>query len=96
MGNCDSGRFWACNKQETFQLPAFGADPDTITMSGYSCGSWAAHMFHVINSERIKGSGIFNGGGLWDSDYLQTMSDNGSINDVSNLSGAPVYIFSGQ
>jgi len=43
-------------------LPPMGADPDTIVLTGYSCGSWMAHQTHVINSGTIKGVGLFNGG----------------------------------
>ena len=43
-------------------LPAMGGDPDSITISGFSGGSYAATQLHVIYSDLIKGSGLIAGG----------------------------------
>ena len=43
-------------------LPPMGADPNTITFSGYSGGAYMSHYMHVIHSDVIKGVGLFNGG----------------------------------
>ena len=37
-------------------------DPDTITVSGYSGGSFFASQFHVAHSSMVKGAGLQNGG----------------------------------
>ena len=39
-----------------------GADPDSITISGYSLGAFMAQEIGVIYSSRIKGVGIVGGG----------------------------------
>jgi len=36
-------------------LYALNVDPDTITVFGYSCGSWIAHQVGTIFSSTIKG-----------------------------------------
>ncbi len=43
-------------------LPSMNADPDSVTVSGFSGGSWYATILHVSNSERIAGVGLLNGG----------------------------------
>ena len=43
-------------------LPSMNADPDSVTVSGFSGGSWYATILHVTNSERIAGVGLLNGG----------------------------------
>ena len=39
-----------------------GVNPDTITMAGQSSGSFMTNHMTVIHSERIKGSGMMEGG----------------------------------
>jgi len=39
-----------------------GINPDTITFSGLSGGSYMATTMHVIHSETIKGTGLIVGG----------------------------------
>jgi len=51
---------WKVFRQET--LPTLNADPDSITVSGFSGGSYFATNMHVSNSERIAGVGLFSGG----------------------------------
>jgi hypothetical protein len=43
-------------------LPPMGVNPDTITMAGASSGSYMTNHMTVIHSERIKGSGMMEGG----------------------------------
>ena len=43
-------------------LPAMGGEPDSITISGFSGGSYTASQLHVIYSDLIKGSGLICGG----------------------------------
>ena len=66
MGQLPTGTVWAIilswNTYLGNNLPSFNADPDSITFSGFSGGSWMAHHMHVANSERIAGVGLFNGG----------------------------------
>lgn len=49
-------------------LPALGANPDTITASGFSSGSYMSTHLHVIFSDIIKGVGLLNGGAYWSID----------------------------
>lgn len=44
-------------------LPALGADASTVSVVGFSGGSWMGSLMHVIHSDTIKGSGLFNGAG---------------------------------
>lgn len=43
-------------------LPSLNADPDSITFSGFSGGSYFATIMHVTNSDRVAGVGLFSGG----------------------------------
>jgi poly(3-hydroxybutyrate) depolymerase len=43
-------------------LPSFGADPDSVTISGISGGSYTANQLHVVYSDLIKGAGLIIGG----------------------------------
>ena len=43
-------------------LPAMGANPDTITISGFSSGSYMTNQMQVIHSSTFKGAGMFEGG----------------------------------
>lgn len=43
-------------------LPPLGANPDTVTVSGYSAGGYMAQMLHVIYSKTIKGCGWVGSG----------------------------------
>jgi poly(3-hydroxybutyrate) depolymerase len=43
-------------------LPPLGANPDTITISGYSTGAYMAQAMTIIFSETIKGCGEVGGG----------------------------------
>ena len=47
---------------QTYPLPALGCNPDTITMAGQSSGSYMTNHLTVIYSDRIKGSGMMEGG----------------------------------
>lgn len=61
----------------SLNLPSLGADADTVTMSGYSGGSYFAAQQAVINSDVIKGAGMFNGG-----PYGTSVIDRGADNDL--------------
>ena len=43
-------------------LPSLGANPHTVTISGFSGGAFMATHMHVIYSKTIKGAGIIAGG----------------------------------
>lgn len=49
------------NYNET-KLPSLSGNPDTITVSGFSAGSFMAMQMHVIYSDTIKGAGLVGGG----------------------------------
>jgi predicted esterase len=83
-------------------LPSLNVDPDSITIFGYSCGSWTAHQIGTIFSETIKGQTLCNGGlsfGWETVDLATTRIDqynaDSKVESTSNLVDYPVYIFSG-
>ncbi|HSD43183.1 MAG TPA: depolymerase [Burkholderiales bacterium] len=43
-------------------LPALGADPDAVTVSGISSGGYMAVQFHVAHSGTVKGVAVLAGG----------------------------------
>jgi poly(3-hydroxybutyrate) depolymerase len=43
-------------------LPALGADPGAVTVSGISSGGYMAVQFHVAHSSVVKGVGVLAGG----------------------------------
>ena len=43
-------------------LPALGADPENLTVSGLSSGAFMAVQFHVAHSARVHGAGVLAGG----------------------------------
>jgi predicted esterase len=43
-------------------LPSMGADPNTITVYGFSCGSYMATNLNVVFSDTFKGAGLISGG----------------------------------
>ena len=49
----------------SISLPYLGANPSTITSSGFSSGSYMSAHLHVIMSDTIKGVGLMNGGAYW-------------------------------
>jgi len=66
MGQIPSGTVWsiilawATYRSDT--LPSLNADPDSITFSGFSGGSYFSTIMHVSHSSRIAGVGLLNGG----------------------------------
>ena len=52
--------FWAPDKD--YPLPPMGADPNTITISGFSSGAFMSTNLNVIYSSFIKGAGLVSGG----------------------------------
>ena len=51
--------FWA--DEGVYPLLPFGADPDTITISGFSNGGRNSVMMSYVYSEQIKGVGLICG-----------------------------------
>ena len=54
-------------------LPFMKADPDTVTVSGYSAGCYMAELMQIIHSDTIKGSGLFQChpyGIYWYTEYI--------------------------
>ena len=43
----------------SIDLPHLNAEPDTVTISGGSAGCYMAHRLSIINSDAIKGAGLF-------------------------------------
>ena len=68
MGNCPSGNLLACPFYSSFwvdqnmKLPPMGADLDSVTLSGFSSGSFFSTNLHVVHSDLIKGVALVNGG----------------------------------
>ena len=44
------------------ELPAFGAEPQGVTVSGISSGGYMAVQFQVVHSKLVRGAGILAGG----------------------------------
>lgn len=86
-------------------LPSLNVDADTVTVFGYSCGSWTAHQIGTILSGSVKGQILCNGGVAFDgySDVAAATTkvegyDTAStraVDDVTNLNGMPIYVYSG-
>ena len=53
---------YALQAQESYVLPVMGVNPNTISMSGQSSGSYMTNHMQVLHSERIKGYGMMEGG----------------------------------
>ena len=45
-----------------FHLAPMNVDPNTITSSGFSSGSFMSNQLHVVFSKTFKGVGLMNGG----------------------------------
>ena len=112
MGNCESFDMF-CPFYHSYyidvnnKLPSMGADPDYVTFSGFSSGSWMSHQLHIVYSDTIKGVGLYEGGPYGSSflDFDGTLeswkelttkaSTAGSIADTANIKNSPVMIVSG-
>ena len=92
----------------SLSLPSFGADPDSITLSGPSGGSSVATQMHTIYSEDIKGAGLIIGTPYGDDLSIvglnlgqeaialaENFAAKGEIDSPDNLRDDPVWIFSG-
>ena len=44
------------------KLPALEANPNSITISGFSAGAWMTNQMHVAFSDIFKGAGMIAGG----------------------------------
>ena len=84
-----------------FVLPAMNINPNTITASGFSGGSYYASLFHVVNSATIKGVGLkaggvyslgYKGGGKesipdsWITDAIAKAQDLSDKGEIDNVS----------
>jgi hypothetical protein len=63
-----------------YKIPAMNVRTDTITVHGFSGGSYYAHLFHVVNSATIKGAGL-KCGGPWGFGYKGSGKDDDFVND---------------
>ena len=92
MGPCPSGFSpLACPFTDSFNtwmwldpeliLPPLAADPDSITISGFSGGGSMATIMHTVYSDTIKGAGLIASGPYgdkhWSADHYGT--------DISDL-----------
>ena len=71
----------------SLKLPPLGIDGDSITISGFSGGSFASTNMHVIYSETFKGVGLLSGGpfGIYQSDqnvYNEFYQQGTAINEM--------------
>ena len=98
--------FWFTN--DDYILPGLNVNPDTITASGFSSGSFMTTNVHFIHSNLIKGVGLIAGGmygNHLDDDscdrdtirnitlkFAQDNENNGLIDSLENMEGAPIYI----
>ena len=90
------------NPKNLGSLPPLGGDIDTLTLSGFSSGSFISHQLHIVYSEMVKGVGLHEGGPYfsWTDHnkrvaFSEKFAKNGGIDPLSNLQDAPVYITSG-
>ena len=57
----------------TIVLPFMRADPNSVTVSGYSAGCYMAELMQIIHSDTIKGAGLFQChpyGIAWYTEYI--------------------------
>jgi len=73
---------YQANKNPNLRLPNLGGDADTLTMSGFSSGSFTSTLQTIIHSEKIKGVGLYCGGPY--GTFLYTKW--GSVDDLKNIS----------
>ena len=90
-------------------LPALGADPGAVTVSGFAGGGIFAGQQNVIFSDLISGAGIIAGGPFGCKGNIDLVSKDGvksieralyesetnQIAKLTNLKDQPIYIFSG-
>lgn len=68
------------------KLPGFGADPNTITISGFSGGAFAADQLKVIYSETFKGAGLLAGGPYYNMNFYGLDDELGSADVMATQS----------
>ena len=79
MGYCPSGQLFECLPMQSFWidksllLPPLGADPNSITASGFSSGAYMSSYLQIIYSDRIKGIGFHEGGTYYGFKFYQTL-----------------------
>jgi len=66
-------------------LPAMGANPDTVTISGFSSGASFADHYYITHSDLIKGAGLLSGTDYGTIEEAQQYESEGKIPDLSNL-----------
>lgn len=76
------------------KLPPLGGDAESVTISGFSSGSFMTHLLHVVHSKTIKGVGLTAGGPIHRDEIglLKDLEAKGLIDPLSNLKGDPVYM----
>ena len=76
--------WWALDGDD-YSLPAFNIDPATITMSGFSSGSYMSANMHVVFSDLIKGVGLIAGGPYGLIDMSVTLDANGKDTNTAQI-----------
>lgn len=88
MGPCPSNMNWLeCQFADSIEskswldssltLPALGADPDAVTVSGFAGGGIFAGQQNVIFSDLISGAGIIAGGPFGCQGDINMVSEDG-------------------
>ena len=113
MGNCEFKEDIFCPFYHSYyidvnnRLPAMGADPEFVTFSGFSSGTYMSQQLLINYSDVIKGAALYHGGvyGQTWKDLEGTAEDwkdliakhiaDGTIADTSNLKNAPVMVIGG-
>ena len=68
LGYCPSNDLFACLFKQSFWidkgniLPPLGADPDSVTLFGFSSGAFMATQLHISFPETFKGVAMAAGG----------------------------------
>ena len=85
----------------SWQLPALGAQSNTVTVSGFSGGSSFATLLSAVEPERFDGFALLNGGIFGRSaekatELIEQREQEDLAGPLSALANKPVYIFSGE
>jgi len=113
MGNCQFKEDIFCPFYHSYyidasnKLPSLGADPNFVTISGFSSGTYMSQQLLINYSDTVKGVGLYAGGvygQTWKDlegtqenwkDLITKHASDGTIADTSNLKDAPVIIIGG-
>ena len=69
-------------------LPHLNANPNTVTVSGFSAGCYMSHKLSIIYSETIKGAGMF---ACWPYAGVYDGQDRRSVNKMANRAKRAIY-----